>query len=182
MTAGTKRSAKEQPIHRDGGIHASAFEGFTGDLIDGCRDAVAMKASMPQRGRIDVEARSVVVTARLGGAMILQRIPLNAYNGVAAELVAQAGEDPTVQVVLRHNDPAYSIALDNDLPLHEAVAVWRSWADRLSAPLLLQEGTGQDSVVRAMLGPVVLRASQPRRHRPTAGRRPRFSKRLGLRR
>lgn len=182
MKASTKRSAKEQPIHLDGAVHAPSFEDFAGELIDGCRDAVALQASMPQRARIDVDARSVVVTARLGGAMILQRIPFNAYSGVAAQLVAQIDEDPTVQLVLRHADAAYSITLDEDLPLHEAVAVWRGWADRLSTPLLLQEGYGKDSVVRAMLGPVVLRASQPRRRHLLASRRPRFSKRLGCRR
>jgi hypothetical protein len=75
------------------------------------RNAVAIRSSMPQRGRLDINDRSVVVTARLGAAMILQRIPLNAYKGVAAQLDA-SGETTVVNVVLRHHDPAYTITLD----------------------------------------------------------------------
>lgn len=176
MSVTTNRSANGQTIRSDG----APFD-FAPDLrVDGCRDAVAFSSSMPQRGRLDVSGRSVVVTARLGAAMILQRIPLNAYNGVAAQLTV-SGDDTTVSVVLRHDDPTYAITLDDDLPLEDAVAVWRAWADKLSVPLLLSESNGKDSVVRAMLGAVVLRSTQPRRTNPLARRRPRFLKRRGRR-
>lgn len=176
MTVRTNRSANGQTIRSDG----APFD-FAPDLrVDGCRDAVAFRSSMPQRGRLDMSDRSVVVTARLGAAMILQRIALNAYNGVAAQLTI-SGDDTTVSVVLRHDDPAYSITLEDDLPLDDAVAVWRAWADKLSVPLLLSEPHGEDSVVRAMLGAVVLRSTQPRRTNTLTRRRPRFSKRRGRR-
>jgi hypothetical protein len=176
MTVRTNRSVNEQTIRADGAPFGVSLD----PKLDGCRDAVTIRSSMPQRGRLDVNDRSVVVTARLGAAMILQRIPLNAYNGVAAQLDA-SGETTVVNVVLRHDDPSYAITLDKDLPLEEAVAVWRSWADRLSVPLLLSEPQGEDSVVRAMLGAVAIRASQPRKAKPLAGRRPRYAKRRGLR-
>jgi hypothetical protein len=176
MTVRTIRSVNEQTIRADG----APFGGALDPKFDGCRDAVAIRSSMPQRGRLDINDRSVVVTARLGAAMILQRIPLNAYKGVAAQLDA-SGETTVVNVVLRHHDPAYTITLDKDLPLEEAVAIWRAWADRLSVPLLLSEPHGEDSVVRAMLGAVVVRASQPRKAKPLARRRPRYAKRRGMR-
>lgn len=151
--------------------------------VDGCRDATNAPASLPLRGRLDVPERNVVVTLRIGGTMVLQRISLNDYAGVAAHLDADPNtpDQSCVRLVLRHEDPAYSITLDSGLPIEEAVAVWRNWADKLSVPLLLRDETGEDAVVRAMLGPVVLRATQPRRARTLIGRRPRFSKRLGRR-
>lgn len=176
MSVRTNRSTNGQTIRSDG----APFD-FAPDLrVDGCREAVAFCSSMPQRGRLDISGRSVVVTARLGAAMILQRIPLNAYNGVAAQLTVSA-DDTTVSVVLRHDDPAYAITLDDGLPLDDAVAVWRAWADKLSVPLLLSESHGEDSVVRAMLGAVVLRSTQPRRTNTLTRRRPRYSKRRGCR-
>lgn len=164
LTAKTKRSKSEQSV-------------------DGCRDASGAPASLPLRGRLDVPARSVVMTMRFGGTMLLQRISLNHYAGVAAHLDADQDtpDQSSVRLVLRHEDPAYSITLDSGLPIEEAVAVWRGWADKLSVPLLLHDETGEDAVVRAMLGPVILRATQPRRARTMIGRRPRFSKRLGRR-
>lgn len=150
---------------------------------DGCRDATNAPASHPLRGRLDVPARKVVMTLRLGGTMVLQSISLNDFAGVAAHLETDpsAPDRSSVRLVLRHADPTYSITLDSGLPIEEAVAVWRSWADKLSVPLLLRDETGEDAVVRAMLGPVILRATQPRRARTMIGRRPRFSKRLGRR-
>ena len=136
---------------------------------------------MPQCGRLDEANRSVVITLRIGATLLLQRLALNASRGVAAELVARPGAAPTVRLVLRHADRAYSITLHDGLPLEEAVAIWRGWADRLCVPLLLDEGKGEDSVVRAMLGAVMLGSTQPRRTRLLASRRPRFSKRRGKR-
>lgn len=176
MSVTTNRSANGHSLGTDGAPFVFAPE----HQIDGCRDAVTMRSSMPQRGRLDVVDRSVVVTARMGEAMVLQRLPLNAYKGVAAQL-AMEGEETIVTLVLRHDDPAYAITLEEALPLDDAVAVWRAWADRLSVPLLLNETHGEDSVVRAMLGAVVLRTTQPRRTNTLANRRPRFSKRRGRR-
>lgn len=152
-------------------------------IADGCCDASAAPASHPLRGRLDIPGRSVIVTMRLSGTMLLQRISLNGYAGLAAHLDADQDnpDQSTVRLVLRHEDPAYSITLDKKLPIEEAVAVWRGWADKLSVPLLLRDETGEDAVVRAMLGPVILRAMQPRRARTLVGRRPRYSKRLGRR-
>ncbi|MFK7791460.1 MAG: DUF6101 family protein, partial [Devosiaceae bacterium] len=148
---------------------------------DGCRDAVAHASSMPQRGRVDVRDRSVVVTARMGGAMILQRISLNAYAGVAAQLSSEDGEEASIALTLRHADPAYSITLATDLPLDDAVAVWRGWSDKLCVPLLLTEADGKESVVRDMLGATTVRETQPRRAKTLVGRRPSFAKRRGRR-
>lgn len=149
--------------------------------VDAIRDSVAITSSAPCRGRIDFASRTVVMTMRLGGTMVLQRIALNAYQGVSAALVSAPGAEPTVTLTLRHQDPAYSITLAHGLPVEEAVAVWRGWSDRLSVPQLLQDEAGEDSVVRAMLGAVVVRAAQPRKARPLMGRRPRYAKRRGLR-
>ena len=188
MTANTGATRNEADDQRTMRFEGS-FAGLAGAaILDGCRDAAPVRASMPLRGRLDLKDRSVVVTARMGGAMVLQRIPLNAYEGVAAELVmnkqahgATMDDTPQVRLVLRHRERSYCMTLAEALPLEEAVAVWRGWAGRLSVPLLLNEGTGEDSVVRAMLGAVLLQAAQPRRAKPLAGRRPRFSKRRAKR-
>lgn len=147
---------------------------------DACIASGPPAATMPLRGRIDEADRAIVVTARIGGTMLLQRIPLNAYKGVVAEL-RETGEGPAITLILRHAEPSYAVTLETDLPLEEAVARWRHWADRLSVPLLLHEGAGVDSVVRPMLGAVAVRAVQPRRAKPTMRRRPRYAKRRGLR-
>lgn len=155
----------------------------TEQSFDGCRDASGAPASLPLRGRLDIPGRNVVITARIGGTMLLQRIGLNSYAGVAAHLDTDplSPDQSTVRLVLRHADSAYSMMLEKDLPIEEAVAVWRSWADKLCVPLLLRDETGEDAIVRDMLGSVILRATQPRRARTLSGRRPRYAKRLGRR-
>lgn len=146
-----------------------------------CDATTAPACSMPQRGRLDIPGRSVVVTARLGATMVLQRLSLNTYKGVAAQLIANGTQEPGVRIVLRHADAAYSITLHESLPLEEAVAVWRGLSDTLCVPLLLTEEGGEDSIVRDMLGATLVRAVQPRKARGMANRRPRFSKRRGHR-
>lgn len=166
--------------HQSGSLAAAAG---AQPHVDGCREAVRFAASMPMRGRIAVQDRAVILTQRLGGTMVLQRIPINRYRGVAAELVPVHDETggPAIRLVLRHEDAAYSITLAEALPIDDAVAVWRNWADRLSAPLLLVDETGADSLVRDMIGAVVRREVQPRRARTLIGRRPRYAKRRGRR-
>ncbi len=145
-----------------------------------CRDAVAINPSMPVRARLDIRARSVVVTTRLGPAIVLQRLSFDVFSGVAAQLVSD-GAEAKVKLILRHKDPLYCVTLEDAAALDDAVAIWRQWADRLSVAMLLTEDGGQESVVRSMLGPVQLGRTQPRRARSSFSRRPRFSKRRGRR-
>jgi hypothetical protein len=93
MTANTGATRNEADDQRTMRFEGS-FAGLAGaSILDGCRDAAPVRASMPLRGRLDLKDRSVVVTARMGGAMVLQRIGLNAYEGVAAELVMNEQTD-----------------------------------------------------------------------------------------
>lgn len=164
-------------------VHAAYLDALARSLPDGCRDAQPFGASMPRRGRLDLADRAVVVTQRLGGTLLLQRIGFNAYQGVAAELVepSAAGKAPTVRLVLRHAERTHCVVLADALPLEDAVAVWRGWADRLSVGMLLADETGADSTVRAMLGAVMVGTRQPRRAGRLVRRRPRFAKRRALR-
>ncbi|MEM6848917.1 MAG: DUF6101 family protein, partial [Pseudomonadota bacterium] len=134
---------------------------------------------MPRRARLDRADRAIVITQRLAGTLTLQRIPLNAYRGVAAELKALQGPDtpPTVKLVLRHDSAVHSVVLADDLALDDAVAVWRRWADRLSVAMILRTDGGPDSVVRPMLGAVAVGEPAERRKGKLVRRRPRFSKR-----
>jgi hypothetical protein len=181
MAVTRSRSSKE-PAGRHDAASSHLSKAFdTPSLVD----PVAFAASVPLRGRLCQRSRKLVVTTRMGGTIVLQSIGFNQFAGVAAQLcqapVEAAGMPvQSVRLVLRHADPAYCVELARDISLEDAVAEWRHWADRLSVPLLLQDETGQDSTVRAMLGAVALRAAQPRRARTLVGRRPRFSKRKNL--
>lgn len=158
--------------------------GFDSATRDGCMDAPTLTNTVPRRGRLDKRARQVVVTTRFAGTLVLQRINFNQYEGIVAQLRTVDGlpdSDPVVDVVMRHKDGANSIALVKNLPIDDAVAVWRSWADQLSMPLLLATETGEDSIVRDMLGAVLVKTAQARRARVLAGRRPRYAKRRGKR-
>ena len=162
--------------------HRSSPMAKHGLVEDGCIDWSGHPTlSMPFWARIDESERSVVVTIRLGGTIAMQRIPLNAYQGVVAELTCPSGGEATVQLTLCHEEPAYAVKLETGLPVDHAVAVWRMWADRLCVPLILREAGMTDSVVRPMLGAVMLGQAQPRKANVVKRRRPRFSKRRGMR-
>ena len=138
--------------------------------------------SHPMRARIDAKNRAVIITFRMAGTLVMQRIPLSRYNGVVAELVA-ADERTDVRLVLRHPDPAHSIVLSQNVPFEDAVAEWRAYADRYGLPLLLREENGIDAVIRPMIGSVALGKPVPhkRAHAALKGRRPRYAKRRGRR-
>ncbi|MBV6658180.1 MAG: hypothetical protein KI785_10490 [Devosiaceae bacterium] len=164
--------------------NAAAATAFAGaPAIDGCIDAVPACPSAPVRARLDLSGRAVVVTWRSGPVLMVQRLALNSYEAVAAELVAAPaeGQDPTVRLVLRHPTAVYSTVLATNLPLDEAVAAWRRWADRLSVGMSILDHDGEASNVRTMLGAVAVRPAQRRRQGAPARRRPRFAKRRALR-
>ncbi|MEM6710749.1 MAG: DUF6101 family protein [Pseudomonadota bacterium] len=153
-----------------------------GHGVDGCINwSGAASPTMALRGRVDEADRSVVITARLGGTLLMQRIPLNAYRGVVAELTTFSGGEASVRLTLCHDEPTFAITLEDHLAVDEAVAVWRMWADRLSVPLILRESGAEDTVVRPMLGAVAVGSASPRKMNAIKQRRPRFAKRRGYR-
>ncbi|MEM1287956.1 MAG: DUF6101 family protein, partial [Pseudomonadota bacterium] len=68
-----------------------------------------------------------------------------------------------------------------ELSLDEAVVEWRKWSDRLSLGMILTDVDGSTSTVRDHLGALVIQHTEKRRLGGSKTRRPRFTKRRGIR-
>jgi hypothetical protein len=126
---------------------------------------------------VELHRERVVVRRSLAGMRMALNMPVSAFTGVAIRVVPGEGEGEahaTVTVVLEHKDPSLVLPLFESGEADEAFAEWRTWANVLGLPLLVED----DGVLRepfARLGHVRVEAPRPRRRRHSALKRRRAS-------
>lgn len=136
-----------------------------------------------------VDRRAVTVRRVLqnSGLPVTVVLPANAFRGVAACAMEEAGGAVTVTLELLHNDPLLSVPLLVARDLDDVAADWRAWAEAYSLPMLLVEADGVARSLEESLGQVKTGVPAERRQgRASTQRRPRFLARrksgdLGLR-
>ena len=128
-------------------------------------------------GRANAEARitgeGVVVRHELEcGVPLKLRMPLSAFEGVAARAFENEDGSCTVTLELLHSDPNLSVPLFSGDDPQGAARDWRSWARSTRLPMLIASAEGHVVVDEDSRPPFV------RRRRHTAvKRRPSFLRR-----
>ena len=74
----------------------------------------------------------------------------------------EAGEMPTVAVVLEHKDPGLALPLFESSEADEAFAEWRSWSQVLGVPQLVADDEGGWREPFARMGGVLINRVKPR--------------------
>lgn len=145
--------------------------------------ALPVRYAVPPAGRppgaatgAEIDRDHIVIDRRAPGGMLRETVPVRAYRGIAARMVAaQGGGRLMVVIELCHADPNLSLPLAEAEDPAEIIADWQAWGMALRLPLLIVAADG--SIVDAMprLGSVRTAAPKPRRrHSYFADRRPRF--------
>jgi Family of unknown function (DUF6101) len=122
---------------------------------------------------IEIHRERVVVRRSVRGMHMALNMPVSAFTGVALRVMAGEGGVDGVAVVLAHKDPSLALPLFVTYEAEEALAEWRSWAQVLGLPLLVEEeGALREPFAR--LGQLRSERPRPRRRRRSAmkNRRP----------
>jgi len=122
---------------------------------------------------IELHRERVVVRRSVRGMHMALNMPLTAFAGVALRVMAGEGGADGVAVVLAHKDPSLVLPLFVTWDAEDALADWRSWAQVLGLPLLVED-QGNLHEPFARLGQLRIERPRPRRRRRSAmkNRRP----------
>ncbi len=126
----------------------------------------ASDAAADERVRhVELYRERVVVRRSLGGMRMALNMPVSAFAGVAIRLTAGEGGQPgTVSVILEHKDPSLALPLFVSAEADDAPAQWRTWANVLGVPLLVEdEGSLREPFAR--MGGVRIEHVRARRRR-----------------
>jgi hypothetical protein len=118
--------------------------------------------------RVEISAEWICIRRRIGGLETWVNVPTQSYRGVNLRAIAEGG---LFEIVLMHMDPSLEIVLTRTVDDTDVIALWRSYAQKLALPLLVEDNHGrlQPMEDHAHLNPF------PRRHgSPLKNRRPRF--------
>jgi hypothetical protein len=144
----------------------------------------ANDAAADERVRhVELYRKRVVVRRSLAGMRMALNMPVSAFTGVAIRVVlGEAGAPATATVTLEHKDPGLALPLFASFEADEAFAEWRTWANVLGLPLLVEdEGVLREPFAR--IGGVRIARVRPRRRRHNAIKRRRptaqFRRRTG---
>jgi hypothetical protein len=124
---------------------------------------------------IELFKERLVMRRSVAGMHMALNMPIAAFAGVAIRLnEGEAGEMPTVAVVLEHKDPGLALPLFESSEADEAFAEWRSWSQVLGVPQLVADDEGGWREPFARMGGVLINRVKPRRRRHSglARRRP----------
>jgi hypothetical protein len=122
---------------------------------------------------VELHRERVVLRRSLAGMLMAINMPVSAFSGVAVRLVHDEGAD-ALAVVLEHKDPLLAVTLFASTEADEAFAEWRTWANVLGLPLLVDDnGDLREPFPR--LGGVRIGCVRARRRRHNAIRRRRPS-------
>jgi hypothetical protein len=125
-----------------------------------------------------LDADRALVMRRRAGVDMRIAVPVKAYLGVAARVVAAPGGGDRLEIALVHTDPDLDVLLYHAEHDGEIVAQWRRWAAALDRPLLFERVDGSLVALERRVGTV--HAAPPLPRRPRVGRdrlRPRFFRR-----
>jgi hypothetical protein len=113
--------------------------------------------------QVELHRKRVVVRRSLGGMRMAINLPVSAFAGVGLTVAIHEG-GAQVSVVLAHRDPGLALPLFVSDEADDAFAEWRSWANVLGLPLLVEDdGKWREPFVR--MGGVRVEAPRPRRRR-----------------
>lgn len=130
------------------------------------RFAASDAAADGQVRQVELFHKRVVVRRSVAGVRMAVNMPLSAFAGVCMRLLpAVAGGEPSVVVVLEHEDPGLSLTLFVATDGDDVIAEWRSWSQVLGLPQLIddEEGGWREPFMR--LGRVLIERVRPRRRR-----------------
>jgi hypothetical protein len=122
--------------------------------------------------QVELHRDRVIVRRSLAGMRMAVNLPVSAFAGVGLRVALRDGGARAV-VMLAHRDAGLALPLFVSDQADDAFAEWRSWANVLGLPLLVdEEGAWREPFAR--MGGVRLEALQPRRRRrsPLKRRRP----------
>ena len=129
----------------------------------------AKDAAADERVRhVELHRERVVMRRSLAGMRMALNMPVSVFSGVAIRVTT--GEDglpPAATVVLEHKDPSLALLLFASAEVDDAFAEWRSWANVLGLPLLVEdEGKLREPFAR--MGGVLTSHPRARRRRHNA--------------
>ena len=135
----------------------------------------ALDAAADERVRlVELYRERVVVRRSLRGMRMALNMPVSAFAGIALRLTT--GEDglaPTATVTLEHRDPSLALPLFVSAEIDDAFTEWRSWANVLGLPLLVEdEGKLREPFARMGGVRVGTVRARRRRHNAIKRRRP----------
>lgn len=136
----------------------------------------AKDAAADERVRhVELHRERVVVRRSLAGMRMALNMPVSAFAGVAIRLTTgEDGVPPFATVILEHKDPSLALPLFLSVEIDDAFAEWRSWANVLGLPLLVEdEGKLREPFAR--IGGVRVERVKQRRRRHNAIKRRRPS-------
>lgn len=123
--------------------------------------------------QVELHRKRVVVRRSLGGMRMAINLPVSAFAGVGLRVTI--GDDGAqASVVLAHRDPGLALPLFESGEADDAFAEWRSWANVLGLPLLVDDD-GQWREPLPRMGGVRVDAPRPRRRRRSGLKRRRPS-------
>ena len=159
---------------RSGGCPAGSSRALRLDPFSLPVRFAANDAAADERVRhVELYRERVVVRRSLAGMRMALNMPVSAFSGVAIRVVI--GETAaTATVTLEHEDPSLALPLFASTETDEAFAEWRTWANVLGLPLLVED----DGILREpfeRMGGVRIAAPRRRRRRHTAIKRRRPS-------
>ncbi len=157
---------------RSGGLPAGSGRALRLDPFSLPVRFAASDAAADERVRhVELYRERVVVRRSLAGMRMALNMPVSAYTGVAFRTTpGEGGEPASVSVVLEHKDPGLTLPLIVSTETDDAMADWRSWANVLGLPMLVED----DGALRepfARLGGVRIERVRPRRRRRNAIKR-----------
>jgi len=126
----------------------------------------ASDAAADERVRdVELHRERVVVRRSLRGMRMALNLPVSAFAGISLKLMAgEGGLPPCVAVTLEHKDPTLALPLYVSEETGDADAEWRTWANVLGLPMLVED----DGALRepfARIGGVRVDSPRPRRRR-----------------
>lgn len=113
--------------------------------------------------QVELHRERVIVRRSLAGMRMAVNLPVSAFAGVGLQ-VTLGTQGAQARVVLAHKDPGLALPLFISQQADDALAEWRSWANVLGLPLLVEdEGVWRELFAR--MGGVRVEAPRPRRRR-----------------
>ncbi len=118
--------------------------------------------------RVEISGEWICIRRKIGGLETWVNVPTQSYRGVNLRSVAEGG---LFEIVLLHMDASLEIMLTRTSDDTDVIALWRSYAQKLALPLLVEDNHGrlQPMEDHAHLNPFPRRLGSPLKNR-----RPRF--------
>ena len=160
---------------RSGGLPAGSSRVLRLDPFSLPARFAAIDAAADERVRhVELYRERVVVRRSLAGMRMALNMPISAFAGVAIRLTTgEDGVPPIATVVLEHQDPSLVLPLFTSAEIDDAFTEWRSWANVLGLPLLVEdEGKLREPFARMGGVRIACVRARRRRHNAIKCRRP----------